>query len=67
MQVAEPRELLQCLQDLVLKEKLPLEAVLPLFTQNPAKRLKLHDKGQVANALQQDLPYPRTFSQLYCC
>ncbi|CAL8470415.1 g9957 [Coccomyxa elongata] len=53
--VAEPRELLQCLQDLVLKEKLPLEAVLPLFTQNPAKRLKLHDKGQIAMGKDADL------------
>lgn len=47
MQVAEPKELLHCLQDLVQKDKVPLEDALALFTSNPAKRLKLHQKGQV--------------------
>lgn len=47
-QVADPKELLQCLRDLHFEDGLPLEQVLPLFTSQPAVRLKLSNKGCVS-------------------
>jgi hypothetical protein len=55
-QVADPKELLQCLRDLVLLEGLPIRDVIPLFTQNPAARLKLRDKGSVSARYQLHMP-----------
>lgn len=51
MQVAEPKELLQCLQYLIRIDQKPMRKVLPLFTENPARRLKLHNKGKVHPSL----------------
>ena len=56
MQVAEPKELLRCMQKLLLQTKhmagpqdkqMTLLRFLSLFTSNPAARLKLPHKGQV--------------------
>ena len=46
-QVAEPKELFTCMQRLIHEKGLGLSEVLPLFTSNPAQRLKLPHKGQV--------------------
>ena len=46
-QVAEPKELFTCMQRLIREKGLGLYEVLPLFTSNPAQRLKLPHKGQV--------------------
>ena len=51
LQVAEPKELLTCLQHLFCDQELSLDLslddALALFTSNPARRLKLPPKGQV--------------------
>lgn len=57
MQVGDPKELLRCMRKLLIgmeaKEgqgrgcPLPLNDVIPLFTSNPAQRLKLSNKGIV--------------------
>lgn len=47
LQVAEPKELLTCLQHLIVDYEVPMEKALPLFTENPARRLNFHNKGKV--------------------
>lgn len=47
-QVADPRELLRMLRQLHFEDGLVLEDVIPLFTSQPAARLKLHQKGSVS-------------------
>ena len=49
-QITAPSELLACLRALVLEDGWPLERALPLFTSNPAARLKLARKGQVSHS-----------------
>ena len=58
MQVAEPKELLRCMQQLLLRSKdiaglqdrhMSLLRYLSMFTGNPAARLKLPHKGQVCD------------------
>ena len=46
-QITAPGELLTCLRALVLEDGWPLERALPLFTSNPAARLKFARKGRV--------------------
>ena len=50
VQVADPKELLICLRQLVFEDKFTLQQVIPLFTSQPAARLKLSNKG-TASAL----------------
>ena len=56
MQVAEPKELLRCMQQLLSQtrciahpeeKQMSLLRFLSLFTRNPAERLNLPHKGQV--------------------
>lgn len=49
-QITAPGELLACLRALVLEDGWPLERALPLFTSNPAARLKLARKGRVSHS-----------------
>lgn len=58
MQVAEPKELLRCMQQLLLQSRntagpqdrhMSLLRYLSLFTSNPAAQLKLPQKGQVCD------------------
>ncbi|KAK9915963.1 hypothetical protein WJX75_006621 [Coccomyxa subellipsoidea] len=53
--VAEPKELLTCLQHLIVDYEVPMEKALPLFTENPARRLKLHNKGKIGVGKDADL------------
>ena len=46
-QVADPKELLRMLQQLHFEDGLVLADVIPLFTSQPAARLKLPQKGSV--------------------
>lgn len=59
-QITAPSELLACLRALVLEDGWPLERALPLFTSNPAARLKLARKGRVSH------PARRTALHLSC-
>ncbi|KAK9803274.1 hypothetical protein WJX72_005026 [[Myrmecia] bisecta] len=54
--VGDPQSLLQLLQTMVLGiPRWPLEKVLPLLTSQPAARLCLHQKGQIAAGRDADL------------